>query len=228
MRDGPNPRDVVLYVVSPQKDFWSNLDPSPESQMTIPTVALTAEEVVAATRTWIERAVIGLGLCPFARAVYAKEQIRYVVSPAQHAGALLDDLKRELRLLAQEAAEAVDTTLLIHPQVLTESFMDYNDFLAVADATLRELGLAGVLQIASFHPAYQFAGTTRHDAANCTNRSPYPTLQLLRQVSMNRAVAAFPDARAIYEKNIETMRRLGVSGWEALDVAAPSRPASHS
>ena len=156
------------------------------------TVAPTPDEVVAATRTWIERAVIGLGLCPFARAVYAKEQIRYAVSQAQHSGALLDDLKRELRILAQAAPEAVDTTLLIHPQVLTE-FLDYNDFIAVADAALRELGLASVLQIASFHPAYQFAGTTRHDVANCTNRSPYPTLQLLRQVSMNRAVAAFPE-----------------------------------
>lgn len=191
--------------------------------MNMPTVAPTPEEVVTATRTWIERAVIGLGLCPFARAVYAKEQIRYAVSQAQHAGALLADLKRELRFLVQADAEAVDTTLLIHPQVLTESFMDYNDFLAVADAAIRELGLSGVLQIASFHPAYQFAGTTMHDVANCTNRSPYPTLQLLRQVSMNRAVAAFPEARAIYEKNIETMHRLGVSGWEALDVAAPTR-----
>jgi hypothetical protein len=189
--------------------------------MNIRTVAPTPDEVVAATRTWIERAVIGLGLCPFARAVYATEQIRYAVSQAQHSGALLDDLKREVRILAQTAPEAVDTTLLIHPQVLTE-FLEYNDFLTVANAALRELGLAAFLQIASFHPAYQFAGTTMHDVANCTNRSPYPTLQLLRQTSVNRAVRAFPEAREIYEKNIETMRQLGVSGWDALDVSAPT------
>lgn len=189
--------------------------------MNLRTVAPTPDEAIAATRRWIERAVIGLGLCPFASAVYAREQVRYAVSGAQHADALLDDLTREMRLLAQAAPEAVDTTLLIHPQALTD-FLDYNDFIGVAEAALTALGLASALQIATFHPAYQFAGTTVQDVANCTNRSPYPTLQLLRQASMNRAVAAFPDARAIYEKNIETMRRLGLAGWEALDVSAPT------
>jgi hypothetical protein len=189
--------------------------------MNIRPVAPTPDEVVAATRTWIERAVIGLGLCPFARAVYAKEQIRYAVSQAQHSGTLLDDLKREALILAQTAPEAVDTTLIIHPQVLTE-FLDYNDFLTVANAALRELGLAKFLQIASFHPAYRFAGTAMHDVTNCTNRSPYPTLQLLRQTSVNRAIGAFPETREINEKNIETMRHLGVSGWDALDVSTPT------
>lgn len=111
--------------------------------------------------------------------------------------------------------------MLIHPHVLTD-FLDYNDFIAVGDAAIGELGLVGVLQIASFHPAYQFAGTTMHGVANYTNRSPYPTLQLLRELSVNRAVAAFPEAQEIYQKNIETMRRLGVSGWEALGLAAPT------
>ena len=183
-------------------------------------IVLTPDEVVAATRTWIERAVIGLNLCPFAKAVYVKDQIRYAVSQAKNAGALLDDLKRELRILAETGPEVVDTTLLIHPQVLTE-FLDYNDFIAVGDAAVGELGLAGVLQIASFHPAYQFAGTASHDVGNYTNRSPYPMLQLLREVSMNRAVAAFPEAQKIYQRNIETMRRLGVSGWEALGLPSP-------
>jgi hypothetical protein len=186
-------------------------------------IVLTPGEVVVATRAWIERAVIGLNLCPFAKAVYVKDQIRYAVSQARDAGALLDDLKRELRLLARAAPHAVDTTLLIHPQVLTE-FLDYNDFIAVGDAAIEGLGLAGVLQIASFHPGYQFAGTPMHDVTNYTNRSPYPMLQLLREASVTRAVAAFPEAQHIYQKNMETMRRLGVSGWEALGLAPTGRP----
>ena len=181
---------------------------------------LPPDEVVAATRLWIERAVIGLNLCPFAKAVYIKEQIRYAVSPAQDTGALLDELKRELVFLAQAAPEAVDTTLLIHPQMLTE-FLGYNEFLSVADAALEDLGLERVLQIASFHPAYQFAGTRADDITNYTNRSPYPMLHLLREASIDRAVAAFPEAEEIYQKNIETLRRLGVAGWEALDLTPP-------
>lgn len=189
--------------------------------MNLRSIVLSPDEVVAATRAWIERAVIGLNLCPFARAVYVKDQIRYAVSQAQDSGTLLDDLERELRFLAQAAPQAVDTTLLIHPQALTE-FLDYNDFLAVADAAIERLGFAGVFQIASFHPAYQFAGTTMHDVVNYTNRSPYPMLQILREASVSRAVAAFPEAQEIYQKNIETMRRLGVSGWEALGLASPA------
>ena len=181
------------------------------------------EAVVTATRAWLERAVIGLQLCPFAKAVHAKEQIRYVVSTAQSTSALRDALKLELRTLAEVDASVVDTTLLIHPQVLID-FLDYNDFLAVADATVEDLGLQGVVQIASFHPAYQFVGTSVHDVTNFTNRAPYPMLQLLREASVSKAVAAFPDAQNIYRRNLETMRRLGQSGWAALNVdAGPSR-----
>ena len=185
-------------------------------------IVLSPDDVVAATRAWIERAVIGLNLCPFAKAVYVKDQIRYAVSQAQNSGALLDDLEQELRMLAQAAPHAGDTTLLIHPQVLSD-FLDYNDFIAVGEAALEGLGLAGVLHLASVHPAYQFAGTTMHDVTNYTNRSPYPMLQLLREASVNRAVAAVPEAQNIYQKNIETVRRLGVSGWEALGLASPGR-----
>ncbi len=180
------------------------------------------EAVVTATRAWLERAVIGLQLCPFAKAVHAKEQIRYVVCIAQSTSELRDALKLELRTLAEVDASVVDTTLLIHPQVLTD-FLDYNDFLAVADATVEDLGLQGVVQIASFHPAYQFAGTSEHDVTNFTNRAPYPMLQLLREASVSKAVAAFPDAQNIYRRNLETMRRLGPSGWAALDVDVPVR-----
>ena len=182
------------------------------------------DEVVASTRAWIEQAVIGLNLCPFAKAVYVKDQIRYAVSDAQAARALRDDLAQELRTLAQAVPAAVDTTLLIHPNVLTE-FDDYNAFLDVADATVRGLDLAGVLQVASFHPGYRFAGTTPDDVTNNTNRSPYPMLHLLREASMDLAVAALPEARMIYQRNMATMRRLGVAGWAALGLTAPqNRP----
>jgi hypothetical protein len=172
-------------------------------------------EVVAVTRAWMEQAVIGLNLCPFAKAVYVNDLVRFVVSDAATTEALAGDLARELWALAQAAPTAVDTTLLIHPSVLTD-FADYNDFLDVADATVSGLGLVGVLQVASFHPAYRFAGTALDDVTNCTNRSPYPMLHLLREASIDRAVAAGPEARTIYQRNIETMRRLGVQGWEAV------------
>ena len=174
-----------------------------------------AEDAIAATRAWLERAVIGLELCPFARAVHVKDQIRYVVSEARNTDVLLDDLERELRALAEAPPEKIDTTLLIHPRVLHD-FLDYNDFLELADGVVEELGLDGVLQVASFHPQYQFEGTAADDITNHTNRSPYPTLHLLREASVERAVAAFPEAERIYEKNIETMKRLGLDGWKAL------------
>ncbi len=171
--------------------------------------------VVSNTRSWLERAVIGLQLCPFAKAVYLKEQIRITVSTAQTTRELQDVLVQELRALMNVDASVVDTTLLIHPHVLSD-FLDFNDFLGVANSTVQAEGLRGVVQIASFHPAYQFAGTTTSDVTNFTNRSPYPMLQLLREASVRRAVAAYPDANAIYRRNIETMRRLGATGWAEL------------
>lgn len=173
------------------------------------------DQIIASTQQWLEKAVIGLNLCPFAKAVYVKNQIRYVVSEARDTDALHAELMKELELLAAADPERIDTTLLIHPYVLS-SFPDYNDFLAIADATVEALGLAGTLQIASFHPDYQFADTAPNDIENCTNRSPYPTLHLLREASIDRAVAAFPDAATIFERNMETMRKLGKSGWDAL------------
>jgi hypothetical protein len=170
---------------------------------------------IAATRHWLERAVIGLNLCPFAKAVHLKQQIRWVESPAVDAAGLLEDLVDELQHLAASDAATIETTLLIHPQVL-KAFLDFNDFLDVADAAVRRLGLEGVIQVASFHPDYQFAGTAPDDVENLTNRSPYPMLHLLREDSIAKAVAAFPDAATIYERNIETVRRLGAEGWRAL------------
>jgi Uncharacterized protein conserved in bacteria len=185
---------------------------------------LDDDRVIADTGRWLERAVIGLNLCPFAKSVYVKDQVRYAVSHATTPEALREDLVRELQWLAAEDPQRTDTTLLIHPHVL-QDFLDYNDFLDVADAVLDELDLEGVLQVASFHPHYQFAGTAEDDVENCTNRSPYPTLHLLREDSIERAVQAFPEPEAIYEANIRTLRALGREGFERLlnDDAAPGR-----
>lgn len=172
------------------------------------------------TRHWLEQAVIGLNLCPFAKAVHTKGQIRWVESSATDVQGLMADLVHELQLLAAADPEAVDTTLLVHPQVLGD-FLDYNDFLDLADAALEELGLEGVLQIASFHPQYQFEGTEPDDAENLSNRSPHPTLHLLREDSVDRAVASFPEAEMIYERNIQSLRALGAEGWERLTAGKP-------
>lgn len=177
-------------------------------------------DAIAATRHWLEQVVIGLNLCPFAKAVHLKQQVRWVESPARDAEGLLADLVRELQFLAAADPATVDTTLLIHPHALND-FLDYNDFLDIADAAVEELGLDGVLQVASFHPDYQFEGTARDDVGNLSNRSPYPTLHLLREDSIDRAVAAFPEAATIYERNIETLRRLGVDRWRALLAVPP-------
>lgn len=174
-----------------------------------------AEQVIADTREWLEKAVIGLNLCPFAKAVHTKGQVRCVVSEATEPEALLAELEAELHHLAETDAETTDTTLLIHPGVL-QDFLDFNDFLGAADLLLERLGLEGTLQIASFHPRFQFAGTGPDDVSNYTNRTPWPTLHLLREASIDRAVEAFPDAEAIYERNIETLQRLGRAGWRAL------------
>jgi hypothetical protein len=175
----------------------------------------TVADPVADVRRWMERTVIGLNLCPFAKAVYAKEQVRLVLSDATTPEALLAELGEELLRLRDTPAEQIDTTLLIHPQVLGD-FLDYNDFLDDADALVEALALDGVLQVASFHPDYQVAGSAPDDVENFTNRAPYPILHLLREDSVARAVAAFPDPDAIVERNIETLRAIGVDGWKKL------------
>ncbi|WP_439587845.1 DUF1415 domain-containing protein [Hydrogenophaga sp.] len=173
-------------------------------------------EIEAATREWIEKAVIGLNLCPFARAVYVKNQVRIVVSTARHLDAFLDDLDRELDLLVNTPAEEIDTTLLVHPSLFPE-FEVFNDFLNVVDDVVTEHELDGVIQVAPFHPLFQFEGTEPDDVTNCTNRSPFPTLHLLREESVERAVATEGgDAEAIVDRNLTTLRQLGLSGWQAL------------
>lgn len=173
------------------------------------------DPIIDATRLWLEKAVIGLNLCPFAKAVYVKNQVRIVVSTAPHLDGFLEDLDRELDFLAAADPEVVDTTLLIHPTLLPD-FLDFNDFMQLAEAAVDEHDLDGVIQIASFHPAFQFADTEPDDLSNYTNRAPYPTLHLLREASIERAVAAFPAAETIFERNIATLEKLGVDAWAAL------------
>ncbi|WP_313348075.1 DUF1415 domain-containing protein [Stenotrophomonas sp.] len=178
--------------------------------------SLTAtHDPIAETRKWLEQIVIGLNLCPFAKAVYVKDQVRFVLSDATTPEALVEELAEELILLRDTPAEQIDTTLIVHPDVLTD-FLDYNDFLDNADAAIEALDLQGILQVASFHPQYQFAGVAPDDVSNYTNRAPYPILHLLREDSVERAVAAFPDPDVIVERNIETLDKLGIEGWTRL------------
>jgi hypothetical protein len=175
------------------------------------------DAVIAQTKLWLEKAVIGLNLCPFAKGVHIKDQIRYFVSHATTPEELIKDLMAELEVLAEVNPDKIDTTLLIHPFVM-QDFLDYNDFLEVADATLEELDLDGILQVASFHPQYQFEDAAPDDIDNYTNRSPFPTLHLLREDSIDMAVEAFPEAEQIYEKNMQTLRALGHEAWKKLFI----------
>ncbi len=173
------------------------------------------DEIIGATRRWLKKAVIGLKLCPFAESVYDSGRVRYCVSEQHSAAGLLEELRAELRHLHAEVPERCETTLLIHPWALTD-FIEYNDYLEVCEAALADLGFEGELQIASFHPDYQFAGTLSGDIENFTNRSPYPTLHLLREASIERALASVPDPDEIYRRNIRTLRALGHEGWRKL------------
>ena len=183
------------------------------------TVMVAPAQAIADTRRWLERAVIGLNLCPFAKAVHVKAQIHWAVYPAADEHALIDALQAEAAALAALDASVRDTTLLIVPNTLSD-FLDFNDLAARAERKLARAGYEGVLQLASFHPRFQFGGTEPSDIGNATNRAPYPTLHLLREDSVSRAVDAFPEAETIFERNIETLEALGLRGWAELGVGA--------
>jgi hypothetical protein len=159
--------------------------------------------------------VIGLNLCPFAEGVYRGDRVRFCVSEQRYAAGLLEEFRSELSGLQAADPLRCETTLLIHPWVL-DDFVEYNEFLEVCEAAIVDLGLEGELQVASFHPRYQFADTAPEDIENYTNRSPYPMLHLLREASVERAVAAVADPEEIYRRNIRTLRELGHAGWQRL------------
>jgi uncharacterized protein len=178
-------------------------------------VLIDTDEIIAVTRRWLEKSVIGLNLCPFAAGPYRDNRVHFCVSEQRTASGLVEELRTELVNLQAADSLRRETTLLIHPWVLTD-FLEYNDFLGVCDATVDDLGLEGELQVASFHPRYQFANTQPEDIENYTNRSPYPMLHLLREASVERAVSAAGDTEEIYRRNIRTLRELGHLGWQRL------------
>jgi hypothetical protein len=184
---------------------------------------ITAAQAQADTQRWLERAVIGLNLCPFAKAVHARGQIHYALYLHEEEGGLIDALLDEARALAACRASDRDTTLLIAPNTLAD-FLDFNDFTARAERRLARAGFEGKFQLASFHPRFQFAGAEPDDITNATNRAPYPTLHLLREDSVSRAVEAFPDAQAIFGRNMQILQQLGAEGWSALDVGPGGAP----
>ncbi len=171
------------------------------------------EAIAYVVRRWVEDLVVGLNLCPFAGRELARNRVRFVVTDATTEAQLLAALETELVLLNDDAE--IETTLLIHPGVLQE-FFDYNQFLDIAERLLVEMKLEGVYQLASFHPDYQFAGTATGDAENFTNRSPYPLLHILREASLERSIAAYPDVEQIPVRNIEKMKSLGREKLQAL------------
>ncbi|MFQ5644894.1 MAG: DUF1415 domain-containing protein [Thiogranum sp.] len=177
-----------------------------------------AGTVIAQFRCWVEQVVIGLNLCPFARGPYAGGRVHFVVSAASEPEQLLADLDRELAVLRATDAAVIETTLLIHPHVLTD-FIDYNDFLGVVEVLLEQGGYAGEFQVASFHPGYRFAGTESDAAENYTNRSPWPALHLLREAALERALEGYKNPEQIPERNIRTMEKLGAEQMRAILAA---------
>ncbi len=173
------------------------------------------DEVIALTRAWLEHVVIGLNLCPFAESVYRQQQVAYQVSQATDETGLMNDLIAAIDGLVNADPKTIDTMLLVHPQALL-NFEDYNQFIGWTEEFLAESGLEAVVQIASFHPDYRFAGTDANDITHNTNRSPFPMLHLLREASVDAALAALPHAAQLVEKNLDTLRDLGKDGWDAL------------
>lgn len=185
--------------------------------------SLADHPYIEATRIWLEQAVIGLNLCPFAKAPYAKNQIRFAVSHARHLDGFLETLDAELQLLAASDAGEIETTLLIEPRLFAD-FLLFNDMLDLAEAAVHDNGLEGIIQIAPFHPQFQFADTEADDMGNYTNRSPYPTLHLIREDSIAKATAAIADPASIFERNIALLHQMGRQGWQALNIPAPRLP----
>ncbi|MDH4449776.1 MAG: DUF1415 domain-containing protein [Rhodoferax sp.] len=183
--------------------------------------------VLTATRHWVERAVIGLNLCPFAKAVYVKNLVHFSVCHASSHSDVVSALREQIVALYESDPNERDTTLLVLPYGF-DSFLEFTSVVDRANRLVRKMGLDGSIQIASFHPAYQFADARADDMGNYTNRAPYPTLHLLREESIDKAVAAFPAANEIFERNIRTMERLGREGWAALQLHGAAPQASDS
>lgn len=187
----------------------------------------TDQQIIDNTTIWLEKAVIGLNLCPFAKAPHAKKQIRITVSRAKHLDGFLEDLDAELQTLLNTPADELETTLLVHPDLFDDFFL-FNDMLDVAEQAIIDNDAEGVIQIAPFHPQFQFEDTDADDITNYTNRSPYPTLHLIREDSIAKAAQAFPDASVIFERNMALLQQMGREGWDKLGIPEGSGCPHHS
>lgn len=175
------------------------------------------QQIISDTTIWLEKAVIGLNLCPFAKAPYVKKQIRIAISHAKHLDGFLEDLDREIQTLLHTPTSELETTLLIHPE-LFDDFLIFNDMLDNAESALTDHAADGIIQIAPFHPQFQFDNTPAEDITNYTNRSPYPTLHLIREDSIDKAIHAFTDTAVIFERNMTLLRNMGQDGWNQLNI----------
>lgn len=166
------------------------------------------DKYIVNTKNWVEKVVIGLNLCPFVKPVFAKNQLKFVLSEAKNPQELTEDLVKELVFLSGIEGDDTETTVLIHPFIL-QDFGHYIDYLEFANDVIYEMNLEGIFQIASFHPDYQFAGTTKEDLENYTNRSPYPMLHILREDTIEKAVKTYPNVEEIPLNNIKKVKELG-------------------
>lgn len=173
------------------------------------------EEVLRKTQDWVENFVIGLKLCPFASVPAKENRIVYRYSAAKDIDVLFKDLLKILSEVIEAEPEVIETAVLVHPEVLSD-FDAYLDFLEIAEQALEESGLEGHLQIASFHPDYQFDGVAEDDISHHTNRSPFQMLHILRELSVSTAIDLHPDVDGIPERNVELMRELGLEKIKAI------------
>jgi hypothetical protein len=176
---------------------------------------VSEDPVIAITRRWIDKVVVGLGLCPFAEPSISSGRFRMTVCGTRDLQVLCKALIDELMFLQTDSGRKIDSVLLIHPHALND-FEQYNDFLDLCDQILADLSLVGEFQLASFHPQYRFAGSAAEDLGNYTNRSPYPALHVLRESSVARAVGEHPGTESIPENNVRRLETLGKQAIEAI------------
>lgn len=174
---------------------------------------LPDDEIVAAVKSWIDKVIIGLNFCPFAKKEIERNTVRYAIFPATQVNDALGHLLEELAILDQQ--QAVQTTLLVFPLGFA-NFDDYLDMLELANSLISQGGYGGIYQLASFHPDYCFDGEDPNDPANYTNRSPYPIMHILRESSIEAVLKRYPDPESIPENNIAKARELGSDFLQAL------------
>ena len=171
----------------------------------------TEKEIIQTVKNWIANFIIQYNLCPFAKKPFVQNKISYIVYEGEDLEELATILQQTFTDLQTISRSSLETTIIILPNLL-QNFNDYLAFLEVANRLIFALRLEGIIQIASFHPNYQFAGTNKEDVTNYTNRSPFPLIHLLREDSVTEAVTHYEDIEEIPERNMELMRQLRKDG----------------